>query len=173
MWRYLAEPEREHECGWHLPASNTILARSAESVRFRTTRDRTITGLNHRSGRRGAALAFREAAPGTLPDSTFEATFDRENWRIQWRILDGFEAGSEYVEELRETPEGTLLHVRGDVALKGLDWDQRLLGLLLPGRARRLIEGSFCRDYKRLRQHLEGLQAREPVPAPAAAPVAP
>ncbi len=46
------------------------------------------------------------------------------------------------------------MHVHGDVRFKGVDWDQRLLALLFPAKARATVERNLCRDYKALKTHL-------------------
>jgi hypothetical protein len=104
-------------------------------VRFRGGRDRTILGRK----------PFQ---------STFEGRFDRAQWRIHWRIVEGFESGSDYVEELLAHPEGTEIHAHGVIRLRKVDWDQRISALFFPKRARAMIERNVCRDYKRLKEHL-------------------
>lgn len=141
VWEYLTHPEREHEYGWAMPGANQVLYRTDDSVRFRTSRDRGAIG-------RGSIV------------SVFDGRFDEANWRIRWRIVEGFEEGSDYVEELLEVSEGTRMRVHGTIALKGVDLDLRLKGLLFPWKARAFLEGNLCRDYKRLKEHLQAVHPR-------------
>ena len=136
VWIYLTDPAREAEYGWSLHGGrNEILERRPDGVRFRGGRDRTSIGRR----------PFW---------SVFDGTFDRAAFRIRWRIVDGFEAGSELTEELLAHPDGTEVHVVGTMRFKGTDWDQRLGALLFPARARAYVESNLCRDYKRLKEHL-------------------
>lgn len=136
VWLYLTDPARESEYGWALHGGrNEILERRPDGVRFRGGRDRTSIGRR----------------PFT---SVFDGTFHRDRYALEWRIVEGFEAGSRFVEELHEVPEGTQVHVHGVVRLSGVDWDQRIVGTLMPSKARARIERNLCRDYKRLKEHL-------------------
>src|SRR5581483_8540118 len=135
-WSYLTDPGKESLYGWSLRAEgNEVLERSATRVRFRGGRDR--------------------APIGRKPFwSSFEGELDRANWRVRWRIVEGFEAGSDYSEELLEHEQGTLVHAHGEIRLRGVDWDLRLQALAFPGKARAMIERNVARDYKRLKEHL-------------------
>lgn len=136
VWAYLTDPSREKEYGWSLNGGgNEILERRVDGVRFRGGRDRTTVG-------RRSFL------------STFDGTFHKARWAIDWRILDGFEAGSAFTEELLAHPDGTQVHVHGTIRLKGVDLDQRVQALFFPGRARATVERNLCRDYKALKTHL-------------------
>jgi hypothetical protein len=135
VWSYLTDPAKEQEYGWNLNGPNEVLARRPDGVRFRGGRDRTLAGRK----------PF---------ESTFEGTFDKAAWRLHWRIVQGFEAGSDYVEELLPHAEGTEIHAHGTIRLRNVDWDQRVSAFFFPKRARALIERNVCRDYKRLKEHL-------------------
>lgn len=136
VWSYLSDPEKEREYGWALNGGgNEILERRPDGVRFRGGRDRS------RVHRRDFL-------------STFEGRFEPPAYKLHWRIVDGFEAGSAFTEELLAHPEGTEVHVHGTMRFRGVDWDQRLLALLLPRRARAIVERNLCRDYKSLKNHL-------------------
>lgn len=136
VWGYLTDPTKEALYGWNLHGgANEVLERSDHHVKFRGGRDRTLVDRK----------SFW---------STFEGRFEKTAWRIRWRIVDGFEAGSEYVEELLEHPQGTQVHTHGVIRLRNVDWDQRLQALVAPGKARALIERNIARDYKRLKEHL-------------------
>lgn len=136
VWSYLTDPAKEREYGWSLHGGgNEVLERRADGVRFRGGRDRS-------------SVRRRDFT------SVFEGRFRREAWAIDWRIVDGFEAGSAFTEELLPHPEGTQVHVHGDVRFKGVDWDQRLLAVFLPSKARAVVERNLCRDYKALKTHL-------------------
>lgn len=136
VWAYLTDPAQESQYGWALHGgANEVLERRPDGVRFRGGRDRTSVGRR----------PFW---------SVFEGEFDRSAWRIRWRIVEGFEEGSDYVEELHARPEGTEIHVHGIIKLRNVDWDQRLGALLRPAHARKFIESNICRDYKRLKEHL-------------------
>lgn len=136
VWSYLSDPAREKEYGWSLNGGgNEILERTTHGVRFRGGRDRK------KIGRRDFA-------------SVFEGRFDRERLHLHWRIVDGFEAGSAFTEELLPHPEGTEVHVHGEIRFKGVDWDQRLQAFLFPSKARAVVERNLCRDYKALKTHL-------------------
>jgi hypothetical protein len=138
VWAYLSDPAKEREYGWALNGGgNEILERRPDGVRFRGGRDRSKV-------ERKDFL------------STFEGRFDRAAYKLHWRIVEGFEAGSEFTEELLEHPEGTQIHVHGTMRFKGVDWDQRLVALLFPSRARAVVERNLCRDYKALKNHLLG-----------------
>lgn len=137
VYAYLTDPEREREYGWSLNGGqNEILERRPDGVRFRGGRDRSSVGRRN----------FL---------STFDGTFHPARFAIEWRILEGFEAGSRFTEELLEHPEGTQIHVHGDISLSGVDWDQRLGALVFPRRARAMVERNLCRDYKALKTHLQ------------------
>ena len=136
VWSYLSDPAKEGEYGWALNGGeNEILERRPDGVRFRGGRDRSTVS-------RADFL------------STFEGRFEREAFRLHWRIVEGFEAGSEFTEELLPHPDGTEVHVHGTMRFKGVDWDQRILAFLLPRRARAIVERNLCRDYKSLKTHL-------------------
>jgi hypothetical protein len=133
VWAYLTDPSREAEYGWALNGGgNEIIERRPDGVRFRGGRDRTTIG-------RRSFL------------STFDGAFHKDRYAIDWRILEGFEAGSRFTEELIETPDGTEVHVFGTIKLTGVDWDQRLAGIFLPRKARATVERNLCRDYKALK----------------------
>ncbi len=136
VWDVLTHPEREHEHTWLMADPNEILARRDDGVRFRTKRDR----------RRGIGR------PDAI--SVFDGEFHEKDWRISWRIIEGFEEGSAYVEELEETPEGTRVRAHGTISLKGVEWDWRILGTLFPKRARAMVERNLCRDYKLIKTML-------------------
>jgi hypothetical protein len=136
VWSYLADPAKEREYGWSLNGGgNEILERRADGVRFRGGRDR-------------GSVERRDFL------STFEGRFRKADWALDWRIVEGFEAGSAFTEALLAHPEGTQVHVHGDVRFKGVDWDQRLQALFFPRRARAVVERNLCRDYKALKTHL-------------------
>lgn len=136
VWSYLSDPAKEREYGWALHGGgNEILERRPDGVRFRGGRDRSSIGRR----------SFQ---------SVFDGRFRKEAWAIDWRIVEGFEAGSAFTETLLAHPEGTQVHVQGDVRLKGVDWDLRLLGAFLPHKARAMVERNLCRDYKALKTHL-------------------
>lgn len=136
VWAYLTDPAREAEYGWALNGGrNEVLERRPDGVRFRGGRDRSKVG-------RRSFL------------STFEGTFHKARWAIDWRIVEGFEEGSRFTEELLATPDGTEVHVFGEINLSGVDWDQRLVGTLWPRKARATVERNLCRDYKALKTHL-------------------
>jgi uncharacterized protein YndB with AHSA1/START domain len=136
VWNVLTRPEMEHEHTWLMSTPNEILERRPDGVRFRTRRDR----------KRGVGR----------PDAVcvFDGTFDRANWRVTWRILEGFEEGSVYHEELTEEEGGTRVRAHGRISLKGVEWDWRILGTIFPWRARATIERNVCRDYKRIKEML-------------------
>ena len=138
VWEVLTHPEWEHEHTWLMSNPNRVLERRPDGVRFWTRRDRK------------RAVGRPDAV------SLFDGTFDRANWRITWRILQGFEAGSEYVEELTEEAGGTRVRAHGRISLKGIEWDWRIMGTLLPWKARALVERNICRDYKHIKQRLTG-----------------
>ena len=136
VYAWLSDPAKEAEYGWNLrDGANEVLERRPDGVRFRGGRDRTPAGRK----------PFW---------STFEGSFDRANWRLHWRIVDGFEAGSDYVEELLPHADGTEIHVHGVVKLRNVDLDQQLMALVRPRQARAMIERNICRDYKRLKERL-------------------
>ena len=136
VWSYLTDPTKEREYGWSLNGGgNEVLERRPDGVRFRGGRDRGSVG------RRGFL-------------STFEGRFRKAEWAIDWRIVEGFEAGSAFTEELLAHPDGTQVHVHGAIRLHGVDWDQRLQGILFPSKARAVVERNLCRDYKALKTHL-------------------
>jgi hypothetical protein len=136
VWSYLTDPAREREYGWALNGGgNEILERRADGVRFRGGRDRTSVG-------RKSFL------------SVFDGTFHPKDFAIDWRILEGFEAGSGFREELRAHPDGTEVHVHGTIRLANVDWDQRLQAVFFPRKARATVERNLCRDYKSLKTHL-------------------
>ena len=136
VWAYLTDPAREAEYGWALNGgANEVLERRPDGVRFRGGRDRAKVG-------RRSFL------------STFDGTFHKERFAIDWRIVEGFEKGSRFTEELLVTPEGTEVHVFGEIKLTGVDWDQRLVGTIWPRKARETVERNLCRDYKALKNHL-------------------
>lgn len=137
VWGYLSDPAREQEYGWSLNGgANQILERRPDGVVFRGGRDRTSIGRR----------SFT---------STFEGRFDEASFRLEWRIVEGFEKGSRFVEELLAHPEGTEVHVHGTMRLSGVDWDQRLAALFFPRKARATVERNLCRDYKALKTHLQ------------------
>lgn len=141
VWAYLTDPGREKEYGWALNnGGNEVLERRPDGVRFRGGRDRSSVG-------RRSFL------------STFDGTFHKARFAIDWRILEGFEEGSEFTEELLAHPEGTEIHVHGTIRLKGVDLDQRMQALFFPKQARATIERNLCRDYKALKTHLLGKAA--------------
>ena len=136
VWSYLTDPAKEREYGWSLNGGgNEILERRPDGVRFRGGRDRST-------------VKRRDFM------SVFDGRFRKADWAIDWRIVEGFEAGSAFTEHLLAHPEGTQVHVHGDIRFSGVDWDQRLLALLLPQKARALVERNLCRDYKALKTHL-------------------
>lgn len=138
VWAYLTDPSREKEYGWALNGGgNEVLERRPDGVRFRGGRDRSTVGRKN----------FL---------STFDGTFRKADHAIDWRIIDGFEKGSAFTEELRAHPEGTEIHVHGTVRLTNVDLDQRLQALFFPAKARATIERNLCRDYKALKTHLLG-----------------
>ncbi len=144
VWDILTHPEKEHTMTWLMSNPNEILERRPDGVRFRTHRERS------RAVRRPDAV------------SLFDGTFDLGNRRITWRILEGFEEGSEYVEELTEVPEGTRVRAHGRISLKGVEWDWRIGGTLFPWKARALVERNLCRDYKMIKQALDPQEAAPP-----------
>lgn len=136
VWSYLSDPAKEREYGWALNGGgNEILERRPNGVRFRGGRDRSTIG------RRSFV-------------SVFDGAFHPERYAIDWRIVEGFEAGSAFTEELLVHPEGTQIHVHGAIRFRGVDWDQRLVALFLPSKARAVVERNLCRDYKALKTHL-------------------
>jgi hypothetical protein len=136
VWDVLTHPEKEHEHTWLMSNPNEILERRPDGVKFRTRRDR-----KRAVGRPDAVCVF-------------EGTFDRANWRITWRITEGFEAGSEYVEELIAVPEGTRMRAHGRISLKGVEWDWRIMGTIFPWKGRQMVERNVCRDYKLIKEML-------------------
>lgn len=136
IWLYLTDPSREQEYGWSLHGGrNEILERRPDGVRFRGGRDRTSIGRR----------SFT---------STFDGTFNRGRFAIDWRITEGFEKGSAFTEELVEHPSGTEVRAHGEMRFAGVDWDQRVSAFLFPKRARATVERNLCRDYKRLKENL-------------------
>lgn len=144
VWSYLSDPAKEREYGWALNGGgNEVLERRPDGVRFRGGRDRSSVGRRDFT-------------------SVFDGRFDRAAFRVHWRIVEGFEAGSEITEELLPHPEGTEVHVFGDMRFKGVDWDQRLVALVFPAKARAVVERNLCRDYKALKTHLLARQGAAP-----------
>lgn len=136
VWSYLADPAKEREYGWSLHGNgNEVLERRPDGVRFRGGRDR-------KSVRRRDFL------------SVFDGRFRKADWAIDWRIVEGFEAGSAFTEELLAHPEGTQVHAHGEIRFRGVDWDQRLQAVFFPQKARAVVERNLCRDYKALKTHL-------------------
>ncbi len=148
VWDVLTRPEIEHEHTWLMSRPNEIIERRPDGVRFRTRRERS------------RAVGRPDAV------SVFDGRFDRANWTIRWRILDGFEAGSAYVEDLTAVPEGTRMHAHGTISLKGVEWDWRIGGTLWPHAARRLVERNVCRDYKLIKEMLQRRPASAVGPNP-------